>query len=214
MEREGGEGTRARRWWVSKSTFRIPVNLAPWMESDPHLRTGTGLGGIVSALAGAEEVAITDYPTPEILSNIRTNVDRNVPASLRSRVYIQGHEWGTISDSFANSHTNYFTRIIAADCFWMPWQHRNLAQSMLNFLSHRDEARIWVIAGFHTGRAKLAPFFDVAVEEGLEVEAIWERDVDGLEREWRKERDGGLEDVTGRKRWLVIAVLRRRACSQ
>ena len=84
---------------------------------------------------------------------------------------------------------------------------------MLNFLSLEDEARIWVIAGFHTGRAKLAGFFDVAAEEGLEVEHIWERNVDGVEREWAKERDGGAEDVTGRMKWLVVAILRRRAYS-
>ena len=84
---------------------------------------------------------------------------------------------------------------------------------MLNFLSREDGARVWVIAGFHTGRAKLAPFFDVAAEEGLEVEDIWERNVEGMERKWAKERDGGVEDVTGRKKWLVVAILRRRSCS-
>lgn len=81
---------------------------------------------------------------------------------------------------------------------------------MLNFLSLENKARVWVIAGFHTGRAKLSEFFDVAAEEGLGVEDIWEKDVNGEEREWAKERDGGGEDVTGRKKWLVVATLRRR----
>lgn len=80
---------------------------------------------------------------------------------------------------------------------------------MLHFLSPSPNARVWVIAGFHTGRAKLVQFFVVAAAEGLEVEEIWERDVDGNERAWATERDGGREDITGRKRWLVIAILRR-----
>lgn len=93
----------------------------------------------------------------------------------------------------------------------MPWQHENLAQSMLHFLSaSNNSARVYVIAGFHTGRAKLAPFFDVAEQQGLEVEFIQEEDVEGNVRPWAKERDGGREDISGRKRWLVTARLRRK----
>ena len=164
----------------------------------------------MSALAGAEEVVVSDYPAPEVLANLEVNVEKNIPRDIRPRVRIKGHEWGVLTDEFSQSHVHSFTRILAADCLWMPWQHQNLAQSMLHFLSHDEDARVWVIAGFHTGRAKLAPFFDVAEEGGLEVEEIWERDADGHERQWMKERDGGKEDMSGRKKWLVIAVLKRR----
>ena len=52
---------------------------------------------------------------------------------------------------------------------------------MLHFLSAGDpDARVYAVGGFHTGRAKLAPFFDVAEQEGLEVEFIQEEDVTGL----------------------------------
>ena len=153
---------------------------------------------------------ISDYPAPEILANTNANVNKNVSKPHRSRTSVEGHEWGVLNDNFSTTFANSFTRIIAADCLWMPYEHRALAQSMFHFLSHDDKARVWVIAGFHTGRAKLAPFFDVVVEEGLEIESIWERDVDGHEREWQAERDSGKEDVTGRKRWLVVAILKRK----
>jgi hypothetical protein len=67
-----------------------------------------------------------------------------------------------------------------------------------------------VIAGFHTGREKLRGFFEEAAVRaaGLEVERIWERDAGGEEREWVTDR--GIEDVTQRKRWLVLAILKRR----
>lgn len=81
---------------------------------------------------------------------------------------------------------------------------------MLHFLSTDGEGRVFAVAGFHTGRAKLAGFFDVAVAEGLEVEEIYEENSDGERREWVKERDGGLEDTNERKRWLVIAILKRK----
>lgn len=50
----------------------------------------------------------------------------------------------------------------------------------------------------------------MAEEEGLYVEEIYEEDADGVRREWAKEKDGGTENVTERKRWLTIARLRRR----
>lgn len=93
----------------------------------------------------------------------------------------------------------------------MPWQHENLLKSVEWFLADTAEARAWVVAGFHTGREKMRGFFDGErlAGLGLEVERIWERDCDGLEREWVLDR--GIEDPVGRKRWLVFAVLKRTA---
>lgn len=80
---------------------------------------------------------------------------------------------------------------------------------MLHYLIDDKCARAFVVAGFHTGRARLAAFFEVAIQEGLEIEEIYEEDVEGVRREWCEERDGGTENTTERKRWLVIARLRR-----
>ena len=153
---------------------------------------------------------LSDYPEPTILANLSVNVEKNVPSEMRSKVTVQGHEWGVLTDHFSQTHARKFTRILAADCLWMPWQHKNLARSMLHFLSNEEDAKVWIIAGFHTGRAKLAPFFDVAAEEGLEIDTIWEQDANAEERQWQKERDGGREDISGRKKWLVVAILQRR----
>ena len=152
---------------------------------------------------------ISDYPRPEILANIQLNVEKNVPVDIRSRVAVQGHEWGNLAHIVSQSYANCCTRILAADCLWMPGEHHNLAKSMVHFLSVEESARIWVIAGFHTGRARLSLFFDVVVEVGLEVESIWERHVDGVERDWMAEGNGMVEDAYERKKWLLIAVLRR-----
>lgn len=55
----------------------------------------------------------------------------------------------------------------------------------------------------------MAPFFDdeILKAEGLEIESIVEQDPVGKERDWVSDR--GVEDVAGRKRWLVVGVLRR-----
>ena len=124
---------------------------------------------------------------------------------------VEGHQWGSSSTPFEAAHAHGFTRILAADCLWMPWEHENLASSMLHFLSDSPDARVLCIAGFHTGRAKVAPFFEETVPQmGLVVEELYEMNADGLRRPWAKERDGGREDIGERKKWLVVARLKRR----
>lgn len=164
--------------------------------------SGVGLDGIVAVLAGANEVTISDYPAPTVLANIK----RNAAASIPHHQYrIEGHEWGELDTDFASQHKHRFTRVLAADCYWMPWQHLNLVHSMLHFLTQQPCGRVFAVGGFHTGRAKLANFFEVAVEEGLHVEEIYEEDTEGRRREWTTEG----EDVE-RNKWLVIARLMRK----
>lgn len=167
----------------------------------------------MSVLAGAEEVVLSDYPSPAILANARSNLERNVPKEQQRKLTVQGHEWGVLTDHFSKAYANYFSRILCADCLWMDGEHYGLAQSMEHFLSRKDDARVWVIAGFHTGRAKIVSFFDIAAQAGLGTEHIWERDADGNEREWVRERNGGQEDAAGRNKWLVIAILKRKQAS-
>lgn len=156
------------------------------------------------------QVVLSDYPSPAALINIKNNAKKAVPVTLESSYRIEGHEWGDLTTDFAMANQHHFNRILAADCFWMPSQHFNLVASMLHFLTLEGCGRIFAIAGFHTGRANLASFFDVAVDEGLEAEDIYEENADGVRREWLKERDSGFEDHNERKKWLVIAILKRR----
>ncbi|ORY01105.1 hypothetical protein BCR34DRAFT_494125, partial [Clohesyomyces aquaticus] len=151
-----------------------------------------------------------DEPTPAILDAIKTNVSENIRESLRSRIVVQGHRWGCLDTEFAQAKANHYTRILAADCLWMEQNHENLVRSMLHFLSHAPEARIYCVAGFHTGRAKVASFFEEAVPElGLEVEEMFEMDADGNRRGWARERNGGREDIGERNKWLVVSTLKR-----
>ncbi|KAM0237265.1 hypothetical protein ACHAPO_004611 [Fusarium lateritium] len=180
-----------------------------------ELGAGTALPSIMGGLLGAKRVVVTDYPAEPVLKTLRTNVERNIqpsfsPASAEltpSGVSVYGHSWGELDDPFSVTGEHAFDRIIAADCLWMPWQHNNLHRSISHFLKRTPEARCWVVAGFHTGRQKMSGFYDaVALKEvGLEVERIWERDCNGEERPWDIKRE---DDITIRKRWLVVASLK------
>jgi nicotinamide N-methyltransferase len=80
---------------------------------------------------------------------------------------------------------------------------------MLHFLSLSPEARVFCIAGFHTGRVKIALFFEKVVPtSGLEIEAIYEMDAKGVRRPWKAELEGVVEDVGERNKWLVVARLK------
>ncbi len=166
----------------------------------------------MAGLMGAERVVVTDYPAEEVLQNIRANVVRNIDARREKvrmgDVRVEGHEWGEVEDEFSRANKESFGRVLVADCLWMPLQHKNILRSIRWFLT--SQGRAWVVAGFHTGRQKMSGFYEESVlkEAGLEIDRIWERDCEGNERDWVVDR--GVENVTERKRWLVIGILKRR----
>ena len=83
---------------------------------------------------------------------------------------------------------------------------------MLHFLSQDPKSCVFVIAGFHTGQAKLAHFFQEAiVEVGLTIEDIFEMDADGERREWKPST--AKESIGERNKWLVVARLMREVYS-
>ncbi|KAH9873296.1 hypothetical protein J1614_005694 [Plenodomus biglobosus] len=62
----------------------------------------------------------------------------------------------------------------------------------------------------HTGPANVVLFFEETLpQQGLEAEEIFEMYADGRRRPWAADRDGGLENVSERKKWLVLARIRR-----
>lgn len=165
----------------------------------------------ISVMKNYIQVVTTDYPAAEILDNIIFNISLNstkLSSSSATIPEVYGHTWGKLDEQVARKYPKAFTRVIAADTLWMDWEHHNLAKSILHFLSDSPSARGIVVAGLHSGRQKMSKFWDAAVEEGLAVESIRERDVDGVERPYMAGR--GTEDVVERKRWLIIGTLRKK----
>ncbi|KAJ4263164.1 hypothetical protein NW762_006786 [Fusarium torreyae] len=181
-----------------------------------ELGARTALPSIMAGLLGAKHIVATDYPAEPVLKTLRTNIARNIQPCLSlaaaettpsGAVSIHGHSWRELEDPISKSGEHAFDRIIASDCLWMPWQHANLHRSITHFLKRTPEARCWVVAGFHTGRQKMSGFYDAAAleEVGPEVERMWEGDCSGEEGVWDIGRD---DDITVRKRWLVVASLK------
>jgi nicotinamide N-methyltransferase len=145
---------------------------------------------------------------------IKFNMDYNLRnRSSKAQIAIQPHEWGVLDDTFAQQNKGAFSRIIAADCYWMLEQHTNLVRTMQWFMA--PGGKVWVVAGFHTGRETVARFFETAIQNGLEIERIFERDLIGktedgeqIRREWLPVRED--EGPENRRRWAVVAVLKRK----
>ena len=181
-----------------------------------YLSIGAALPSLICALAKASTVVATDHPSsPALCGAMAFNLDYNLRnhSQVTTKISVQPHEWGAFDTPFAQQNKGAFTRIIAADCFWMRTQHLNLVRSLQWFLA--PGGKVWVVAGFHTGRAIVAGFFETALEHGLEVERIFERDLVGrkkndeqIRREWVTEREG--EGPENRTRWCVVAVLKQR----
>ena len=102
---------------------------------------------------------------------------------------------------------------------WDQWAHLDLAKSVSLLLARRPTARFHLIAGFHTGRATLARFFERIEAKGLEIERIVEAEVkggtieqygwSGRQRPWQS-REDEPEPIEQRNRWLVRATLKWR----
>ncbi|KAH6682446.1 hypothetical protein EV126DRAFT_513546 [Verticillium dahliae] len=168
-----------------------------------ELGAGTALPSLLAALLSARRVVVTDYPAASVLETLRANVTLGaVPAASP----LEGHAWGDLTTPLAVSSAHAFDRLLMADCLWMPWLHDALLASISHFLADTPDARVWIVAGFHSGREKMRRFFDAdfLAAATLEVESIWERDAAGVERAWVDERPG--EEAAGRKRWLVVAI--------
>lgn len=182
---------------------------------------GAGLPSVISVLSSASQVTVTDHPSsPAFLGAIEFNIRANVPDQQRKNIVLIPHEWGSLDDDFARENKGRFSRIIAADCLWMLHQHINLVKTLLWFLqpsgsseSGSSGGRAWVVAGFHTGRAIVAQFFETAVAMGLEIESIYERDIHANEEETERHREWAAvredEGPENRRRWCVVAVLKR-----
>lgn len=169
-----------------------------------ELGAGAGLCGILAVLAGAKRVVLSDYPAESMMANLKHNVESLLGPEQIARTKIVPHLWG--EDTSVLTEGSRFDVILLADCLWMPEQHEPLCQTLRNTLKESSEARIYCVAGFHSGRAKMAPFFDKAKEVRLIPDIIFELDAKGSRREWDAARTE--EDSVVRKRWLTIANLK------
>lgn len=164
-----------------------------------ELGCGTALPALVAAhpaLGGAAFTVATDYNEAGLIRALKANVARNhhlkdnsertSSAMIMMRIKAAGYTWGTspddifdliprtISSSTTSTRSQFsinssFETILLADTLWDPLSHSDLAKSLGQILAKKEEARVVVVAGLHTGRERILEFVGKASRVGLEV---------------------------------------------
>ncbi|TIB12907.1 hypothetical protein E3P92_02461 [Wallemia ichthyophaga] len=129
---------------------------------------GTGLSGIVAGCIHrpASFVLVTDYDDPNLISNLRKNVQDN---NKNGVCKVLPHCWGKdVDDLRSLSKTkDGFDVILAADVIWDSFSHASLIETLLQSLKKSDSSRVVLVAGYHTGRHVVQAFLRRARSKGL-----------------------------------------------
>jgi len=166
------------------------------------LELGAGAGLPSIALASSyEDVLVTtsDYPDKELIQTLTDNVERN---GVSDRCQVVAYAWGT-DPSILLTRGDGFEVIMAADTIWNPESHSDLVSTFLMTLRRSSTARVYIIAGLHTGRYTVQSFYETVQKMGLEIESATEREVVGMgQRDWNVLHAEG-EDERERRKWII-----------
>lgn len=136
-----------------------------------ELGAAAGLPSLVCGLNGAAHVLCTDYPDPDLISNLEYNVSHCTDAK---NVVVNGYIWGNDvgqmlygEDNITAKAQDKFDLIILSDLIFNHNQHHNLLRSCQQLLS--PTGRIFVVFSPH--RAHLLDddlqFFETCKEYGF-----------------------------------------------
>lgn len=140
-----------------------------------ELGAAAGLPSIAADRAGAAHVVATDYPDPDLMENLHTNLEQNACTNASARGYI----WGADSAPLLEDVPSYDV-VLMSDLIFNHQAHPALLDTCDACLT-RDAARApCVLVFFSHHRPHLADkdqhFFTLAEERGYRCEKI---------REWK-----------------------------
>ncbi|KAF8507305.1 putative methyltransferase-domain-containing protein [Hysterangium stoloniferum] len=176
-----------------------------------ELGAASGMPGILLAKLSYPNITVTlsDYPDDAILACLKENIKRNNIPDASTRVI--GHTWG-----LDTTQLGLFDLVMAADTLWNPDQHFPFCQTLSRVLRRTSKARIFLVAGLHTGRWTIHRFLEILPQFHFEIDLMVERKVDStfdsdavdgrpMARDWMLEREG--EEESDRRKWIVWMVL-------
>ncbi|PKI83565.1 nicotinamide N-methyltransferase [Malassezia vespertilionis] len=143
-----------------------------------ELGAGVGLPALTAALcASPTKVVVTDYDDDDVINALRCNVRRTLdanPTMHPSPISIYPHTWGNAMDDVldllpcsASDPSPRFDVLLLADCIWERFAHASLLKSITGLLARRADARVYMVAGLHTGRAVLLQFLRRMLDAGF-----------------------------------------------
>ncbi|KAF4449410.1 nicotinamide N-methyltransferase [Fusarium albosuccineum] len=198
----GASPTEAHHLWNGAKM------IADFFEEDPsrvrdrtilELGAAAGLPSLVAAILGARKVVVTDFPDPDIIKVMQKNIDE-CDETVEPRGHIAnvvdavGFVWGadpvpllthlnttsSSSDQQQETPKERFDVLILADLLFRHSEHGALVKTIRETMRvSRDSVAYVFFTSYRPWKKELDErFFDVALEQGLEVEQIAERRLD------------------------------------
>ncbi|KAG0148873.1 hypothetical protein CROQUDRAFT_669572 [Cronartium quercuum f. sp. fusiforme G11] len=148
-----------------------------------ELGAGAGLASVAAALYGScETIVSSDWPNGQILETLEKNLRSNVPHSSVWKVI--GHRWGHATDELLFKPSGgggpdqlaRFDLILLADVLWIRDSHEDLLNTVIDTLSRKSDAMVYLTAGLHDGqRGPIEGFANRAQGMGFRIQ--WIREV-------------------------------------
>lgn len=147
-----------------------------------ELGAGAGLPSLICAVKGATQAVVTDYPDPDLVENLRYNVEHCNQLPSPRNIEAEGYLWGAPATEIARhlpnpDQTQGFDLLILADLLFNHSEHRKLVSTVQQTLKKSSDAQALVF--FTPYRPWLLEkdlaFFDLARSEGFNVEKIFEK---------------------------------------
>jgi nicotinamide N-methyltransferase len=144
-----------------------------------ELGAGAGLPSLVCGVLGARRVVVSDYPDPDLVSNLWHNIETG-PGKIAGRVVAEGYRWGAdvapLLVHLDSSCKERFDVLILADLLFNHSEHAKLVATIRETLAKTRESVALVF--FTPYRPWLyekdMAFFDLVREAGFIVEKILE----------------------------------------
>ncbi|TVY25018.1 Protein N-terminal and lysine N-methyltransferase [Lachnellula hyalina] len=150
-----------------------------------ELGAGAGLPSLVCAVLGARKVVVTDYPDPDLVANLWSNIESAAldgngnDGSDEKNIVAEGYCWGADPApllSHLPPSAGGFDILILADLLFNHSEHAKLVSTITSTLARREDSKALVF--FTPYRPWLyekdMAFFDLVREAGFAVEKVLE----------------------------------------
>lgn len=141
---------------------------------------------MISALNGAQQVVVTDYPDANLIENLEYNIDQNsgilpTPLNIAAEGYLWGASISALTSHLSSSEESEgFDVLILGDLLFNHSEHGKLVATIRQTLKKSPSARALVF--FTPYRPWLLQkdlaFFDMARQSGFVVEKVLEEMMD------------------------------------